>query len=70
MMPGMDGPTLATELLADDPGMPVLFMSGECDAKQLDRCRQFEFLSKPFSIPTLVAEVRSLMRSGVLHAVS
>ena len=59
-MPGMDGPTLAAQLVAEAPGMPVLLISGFADSGQQDRCNGFELLPKPFSIPTLVAKVRSL----------
>ena len=59
-MPGMDGPTLAAQLVAEAPGMPVLLISGFTDSSQQDKCNGFELLPKPFSIPTLVAKIRSL----------
>jgi two-component system cell cycle sensor histidine kinase/response regulator CckA len=62
MMPEMDGPTLASKLLAQDPGLPVLFMSGHYEAIEWGGLGQFEFLAKPFPLSALVAEVRSLTR--------
>ena len=58
-MPGMDGPTLATELLAADPHLPVLLMSGTC---QESNDMRFGFLPKPFSIPKLMLTVRGMAR--------
>jgi two-component system cell cycle sensor histidine kinase/response regulator CckA len=70
MMPEMDGPTLAARLLAEDPGMPVLFMSGYCEAVRSGDSEQFEFLPKPFPLSELVAEVRSLTRAPASFQVS
>ncbi len=63
VMPGMDGPSLATELKAVNPELNVLLMSGNCDSGQIDNA--FEFLPKPFSMFDLLARVRRLIsRSG------
>ena len=59
-IPGMDGPSLASELLALAPGMAVLFISGEED---FERCRGFELLCKPFPLAVLVEKVRGLMQA-------
>ena len=64
-MPGMDGPTLAAQLVAEAPGMPVLLISGFTDSAQQDKCNGFELLPKPFSIPTLAAKVRSLVTDSL-----
>jgi len=56
-MPGMDGPTLATELVAADPQLPVLLMSGACQGSTDMR---FGFLSKPFSVAKLMLTVRGM----------
>ncbi len=58
VMPEMDGPSLAMKLQAECPGLPVLLMSGYCDGSQLST--RFEFLAKPFSMPDLLARVRTL----------
>ena len=55
---GMDGPSVAGELLALEPGMKVLFISGE---EQTERCLGFEFLGKPFALSILIDKVRSLV---------
>jgi CheY-like chemotaxis protein len=60
VMPGMDGPTLAAELLAEQPALPVLFMSGGCDSLHLDK--PFRFVSKPFDLATLLITVRDLTK--------
>src|SRR5690242_343151 len=52
-MPEMDGPTLVQRLLAENARLPVLFMSGSCDSKQLEASRPFNFLPKPLSLPVL-----------------
>ena len=58
MMPGMDGPSLAKELRALEPRMPVLLMSGYCDV-EFDRT--FAFLPKPFYMTDLLDKVRKLL---------
>jgi two-component system, cell cycle sensor histidine kinase and response regulator CckA len=61
VMPGMDGPSLATELKSVNPRLAVLLMSGNCDSKQIDNA--FAFLPKPFSMLDLLARIRSLINS-------
>jgi len=65
VMPEMGGPRLAAELLTEDPGLPVLFVSGSCEAIPFATSPQFGFLAKPFALKDLVAEARSLMRREV-----
>ena len=60
VMPGMDGASLAAALQAAKPGLRVLLMSGYCASEQL--AQGFEFLSKPFSLPEMLARVRGLLR--------
>ena len=60
VMPEMDGPSLAANVRAECPDMPVLLMSGYCDSRQLQS--DFEFLPKPFSIADLLNRVRCLMQ--------
>ena len=61
-MPGMDGPTLATELLSVDPDLPVLLMSGYHQDLPAYNQTRFRFLPKPFSIACLMRTVRSMMK--------
>jgi len=70
MMPEMDGPSLAAKVLAEDPGMPVLFMSGYCEAVECAGSGHFEFLAKPFPLDALVNEVRSLTRTQAVSEAS
>jgi two-component system cell cycle sensor histidine kinase/response regulator CckA len=62
-MPGMDGPTMARQLLATDPSLPVVFVSGSGDHMVSDENRNFPILSKPFSLAALLRTVRSSLRS-------
>jgi len=61
LMPGMDGASLAAALQSDNPDLPVLLISGACDAKQIDN--GFAFLPKPFSFGDLLAKVRTLTQA-------
>jgi CheY-like chemotaxis protein len=59
VMPGMDGPTLAREIQSITPGLPVVLMSGACDASVLRSTGFCHFLQKPFSPANLVQVVQS-----------
>ena len=60
-MPGMDGLTLAKQLLKADPDRPVLMMTAYAD---LDSARRaigvgiYEYFTKPFAVSDVVAGVR------------
>lgn len=60
VMPGMDGPTLASRLRAERPDLEVLLISGFCDRAQLSH--GFEFLPKPFTVSDILLKVRALLR--------
>jgi CheY-like chemotaxis protein len=67
IMPGMSGPMLADRLLAMQPSLPVLFMSGYDDRQVVQRYvlqEGFALLSKPFTIETLSARVQELIPDG------
>jgi two-component system cell cycle sensor histidine kinase/response regulator CckA len=67
VMPGMDGPELARQALALQPGLPVLFMSGYTDDEIVRRgLLQVgqPFLQKPFSPEALGREVAELLKRG------
>jgi two-component system cell cycle sensor histidine kinase/response regulator CckA len=69
-LPGMNGWTLAREVIAADPDLPVLFMSAGCADWDLDRYEHAEFLAKPFSIASLLTEVQNLLGETSVHGVS
>jgi two-component system, cell cycle sensor histidine kinase and response regulator CckA len=64
VMPGMSGPTLASELVARRPGLLVLFMSGYTD-ETVVRNGVLEagtsFLQKPFTAAGLASKVRQVL---------
>jgi two-component system, cell cycle sensor histidine kinase and response regulator CckA len=65
VMPGMDGPELARQMLALRPGLPVLFMSGYTDDEIVRRgLLQVgqPFLQKPFTPEALGREVAELLK--------
>jgi two-component system, cell cycle sensor histidine kinase and response regulator CckA len=66
VMPGMDGPALATRLLEKYPLLPVLFISASREATQLAGFPHFQLLAKPFSMATLRGAVQGLLPAGVL----
>jgi two-component system, cell cycle sensor histidine kinase and response regulator CckA len=64
MMPEMDGPTLFKELRKRRPDIKVIFVSGYAEdafQKNLPDADQFDFLSKPFTLKQLVAQVKDTM---------
>lgn len=64
VMPGMSGPMLVDRLLAMQPSMPVLFMSGYDDRQVVQRYvlkEGFALLPKPFSLEALSQRVNELL---------
>ena len=64
VMPGISGPMLVDRLLAMQPSLPVLFMSGYDDRQIVQRYvlkEGFALLPKPFSIETLCQKVHELL---------
>jgi two-component system, cell cycle sensor histidine kinase and response regulator CckA len=62
VMPVMDGPTMVRQARADNPALPVLFMSGYAEEqlrKTIDLDRM-AFLPKPFSVQQLAEAVRTV----------
>ena len=60
VMPGMDGPTFATEARKLRPGIKVIFISGYAEDSFRRNLSDFEFhfLPKPFSLNELTAKVK------------
>ncbi|MDZ4306264.1 response regulator [Allopontixanthobacter sp.] len=69
VMPGMDGPTMAREIRALNPALPVLFMSGYAE-EQLRRDIDIDnmyFIPKPFSVQQISDKVGSILGEQDLH---
>jgi hypothetical protein len=67
VMPEMDGTKLANRLVALNPDLPVLFMSGfvtEHEVEQAGDISQFAFVRKPFRPATLVQAVQKMLTGG------
>ncbi len=64
VMPGMGGPELLTHLHAENPELPVLYMSGYTEQKVAVRAglnRGIAFLPKPFTSAELLRSVRGAL---------
>ena len=65
VMPGMSGPMLVDQLMAIDPNIKVLFMSGYDDRQVVHRyvvSKGFQLISKPFTVKKLAGAVQSVLR--------
>jgi two-component system, OmpR family, response regulator len=65
MLPGVDGLTLCREMRVDDNYIPILMLTAK--STELDRVLGLEvgaddYLTKPFSVPELIARVKALLR--------
>ncbi|MGW8315193.1 MAG: response regulator transcription factor [Bacteroidales bacterium] len=65
MMPVMDGFTLATEIRALDPGMPVVFLTAKNQKE--DRLKGLkigadDYITKPFEAEELVLRIQNILR--------
>jgi two-component system cell cycle sensor histidine kinase/response regulator CckA len=66
LMPELNGDELAQKLLADDPSLKCLFMSGYTadiitHSGMLDE--DIHFIQKPFTIDNLIAKVQEVLKS-------
>jgi two-component system cell cycle sensor histidine kinase/response regulator CckA len=64
VMPEMDGTKLASRIVALNPELPVLFMSGfvtENEVADTSALPQFAFIRKPFRPATLVQAVQKML---------
>ena len=64
VMPGMSGPMLVDRLLALQPSLPVLFMSGYDDRQVVQRYvlkEGFALLPKPFTLEALTEKLHDLI---------
>jgi two-component system, OmpR family, response regulator len=65
MLPGVDGLALCREMRADNNYIPILMLTAK--STELDRVLGLEmgaddYLTKPFSLPELIARVKALLR--------
>ncbi len=73
VMPGMSGPMLADQLLAETPELRVLFMSGYDETQVVRKYvveRGFKLIAKPFTPQRLSEAVKEALGtpSGILSA--
>ncbi|MBL4601506.1 MAG: response regulator [Emcibacteraceae bacterium] len=63
MMPQMDGPTLVKKIRETDTELKVIFISGYAEDALDDNItdKDFNFLSKPFSLKQLVEQVKEVL---------
>ncbi|MCU1232294.1 MAG: integral rane sensor hybrid histidine kinase [Candidatus Solibacter sp.] len=67
VMPGMNGPELARQVLTARPGIRVLFMSGYTDGGVIDHgvlSSETSFIQKPFTSAALNRKIREVLREG------
>ena len=63
-MPGMSGRELAAQLLAEQPSIDVIYMSGYTDDAVMRHGIESDnvhFLPKPYSLTALTAKVREVL---------
>ena len=63
MMPLMDGPTLVRQIRETDKELKVIFISGYAEDALDDNImdKDFNFLSKPFSLKQLAEQVKEVL---------
>ena len=66
IMPEMDGPTLAREILSDHPKLPIIFVSGYTEDRFKDEFSGYDvsFLPKPFTLQQLAERVKDTLVSS------
>jgi PAS domain S-box-containing protein len=67
VMPGLGGAELWRRLLAQRPGMKVLFLSGHTDDAVIlhgVQAQETAFLAKPFTVDTLARKIREALNQG------
>ena len=70
IMPGMNGPSLISEIQKSYPDVKVIFISGYAeeafsDAYGIEHNDDFNFLSKPFTLQQLVIKVKDVLNTQV-----
>lgn len=68
VMPGMNGPTMVTEVLKRYPNMKIIYMSGYAEdafLKSHGTERSFNFLPKPFTLKQLALKLKEVMEEDL-----
>jgi CheY-like chemotaxis protein len=60
-MPGMSGMQLGMTVRTVRPNLPMLFMSGNCEAEELLGANGFRCLRKPFLLPDLGRLIQEIL---------
>ena len=71
VMPGMNGPEMATRIQENLPQLRVVFMSGysqQALSKEVQVDRSFEYLQKPFTLKTLTQKLTKVLGNGEAQA--
>jgi two-component system cell cycle sensor histidine kinase/response regulator CckA len=71
VMPTMGGQSLAESIRAQNPELPVLFMSGhpfDINTKKLAAMDGNDFIQKPFKPPDMAQKIRSMLDKANRHA--
>ncbi len=63
LMPGLNGPEAAAQLLAERPDMRVLYISGYTEGLDLPLSSRATFLQKPFVTSVLLGRIKELLAS-------
>jgi two-component system cell cycle sensor histidine kinase/response regulator CckA len=66
VMPGTSGPMLVDRLLARDPELRILFMSGYDDRQVVQKYvveKGFRLIPKPFTIKSLLSAIKDVLSS-------
>jgi two-component system cell cycle sensor histidine kinase/response regulator CckA len=66
IMPGMSGPQMIERILAVQPDLPVMFMTGTAADARLPRAqtRRYKLLHKPFTPQKLLDYIRDCLDAG------
>ncbi len=70
-LPGMDGVSLLERLLVDDPGLPVVLVTGHGDVAMAVRAMRlgaYDFIEKPFAPERFVDTVQRAIEKRLLRA--
>lgn len=70
MMPEKDGFTLAREILAADPSMPLIFLTAKslkADVLEGFRIGADDYITKPFNSEELLLRINAILKRKIVH---